>query len=307
MITAALALPASVDAAPECRPAVILVGDAITIQEIAAVLRVPVVDAPRENCPTERADVERVDVAGRPSALRISITDADGRRTERQVSDVATAATVIESFAIVEGTAPAIHAVSRTTRDPEQPPIAITRNIAIAQARGAIGVALESAVATDRSIWFGIAASGCVQLGPTCVGGQARVARDAAIAGDAKQTSSSRTSADLLFTVDVPLNLAVLTITPGAGLGVGWMRGRAGDTQSTGSAEMFDVDAGGLHANLHVGVGVPVRRGISLTLGASFDLAPFAHTAPYMQEGQGLAGEPRAFARLELGLQVVRQ
>ena len=295
-VVAAL-VPGSLEAAPECRPAVIIAGDASTAAQIAEALHARGIDEPRAGCPAERARIDRVD-----GAIRLSITDSDGRRIERQVSDPDTAAAVIESFTALDLGPP----IQVASADVEQP-VLIGETIAAATSatpRGSFGAAFESALATDRSLWLGVRARGCVQLGQLCVGGAARFARDSGISGDAKRTASTRTTADMLVVLDVPLALGRFAITPGAGLGVGWLRGRA---NVSSGGEMLDVDAGGLRANAHVGVALPVGRGVSLTLGASVEVSPFAHTAPYGQDGHEIAGEPRGFVRLDLGLELVRR
>ncbi len=295
--------PSRVAAAPACQPAVVLVGDPAATAAISAALATHGVAPPLEGCPYARAEVAQVD-----DALVLAIVDYVGRRSERRVGDAVVAASVIESFAMTSGeltwTTPSLPAISR---DSEQPMV-LTRRTEPAAARGAIGVALESSAATDGSVWFGARARGCVRIGRTCVGGELRIARDAELRGAGAQTLSTRTAADLLVLLDVPLALHRISVTPGIGLGVGWMRVRS-DSDAAAfpmSGESLDVDAGGIRANVHLGLAVPLRRGLAVTLGASVDVAPFAHAARYVMDGGELAGEPRGYARLGLGVEMVR-
>ena len=296
-------VPAWAAAAPACPPAVLLVGEHEITATISAALETHGIAAPLEGCPFARAEVERVD-----DSLVLAIIDYDGRQSQRRVGDAAIAASVIESFAMTSGEATwTIMPVAPTVRDAEQPNVLTLRHEPT-PARGAIQAGPEFSAATDGSVWFGAHARGCVQLGRACVGGELRIARDAELRGAGAQTLSTRTAADLLVVLDVPFARRRFALTPGIGLGVGWMRVRSDSDASAFPAggETLDVDAGGVRANVHLGLAIPLRAGIAVTLGASLDVAPFAHTARYMMDGGELAGEPRGFARFGLGVEMAR-
>lgn len=296
-------VPSRIAAAPVCRPAVLLVGDPVVTATISAALEGHGIVAPSEGCPFSRAEVVQ-----RGDGLVLAIVDYEGRRSQRRVGDATVAVSVIESFAMTSGNATwTTTAPPPIARDAEEPS-ALTLRAEPTQARGAIGAALESSASTDGSIWFGARARGCVQLGRTCIGGELRIAHDAELRGAGAQTLSTRTAADLLVVLEVPLPLHRMVLAPGIGVGVGWMRVRS-DADAAAfpmGGESLDVDAGGVRANVHVGLSVPLRSGIAVTLGASLDVAPFAHTARYVMDGGELAGEPRGYARLALGVEMVR-
>jgi hypothetical protein len=299
VVAATLALPASVAASPndgECPPAVALEGDARATSAIEAALHAHAVDGPRTSCPTVYASIEQV-----AKGLRVTITDIDGRRTERIVSDAATAATWIESFAMIDPapaytTPPAVAAL----RDPEQPAVVVVRTRDDdPRPRGAIGVAMEGSFASDGSLWYGFRARGCVQLGAACVGGEARFSRDANTSGDSYEMGTSRSGADVMLVVGLPLTHDGTRVTPGIAAGIGWLH-------ATGRAEegggMVDADTGGIRTSLHLDIAVPLTRKVAVTLGASLDYAPFARST---NVEAALAAEPPVFARLVVGLELV--
>ena len=77
-----------------CPPTAVITGDADVVQSLGAALEqlgVSVETAP--SCPAVQVNVVRD-----PAGLRVSIKDTEGRRSQRMISDVETAAAVIDSW-----------------------------------------------------------------------------------------------------------------------------------------------------------------------------------------------------------------
>ncbi len=297
--------------ADPCAAAVLVAGDSEIAAEVAALLEARGLRTPRAGCPAVRATLE--DMNGR---VAVTIVDVDGRRGERTVGDIATATVLIESFAAtdalaVRSAAPTVDPLGlgapvAARVDAEQPSL-LAMHVAPAHVRGAIGLAAESSVGSDGSIWLGALAHACVQLGPTCTGGLVRLTRDAGLGGDSEQMETSRIGYDVMLAIDMLRVSDRWSLDAGVGVGTGWLHLRRDAIGMDGSSDTVEVDAGGLRTELHVAASVPVARGVSLTFGATFGLAPGAHAAPYMDEGRTVAGEPRAFGRFGLGLELGRR
>jgi hypothetical protein len=308
-VCACAVMPRHAHAAP-CVPAVAVAGDPAMAAEVAETLDARGLAAPRAGCPVEQATLERA--AG---GILVTIVDVDGRRAERTVADTATAAALIESFAASElmpaRTPPSVRPVAVAAAvvdarvDGELPRVLVVRTES--RVHGSIGVAAESAVGSDGSVWFGTRAHACVQLGPACAGGAVRIARDAGLGGDAETLESRRTGYDVLLTVDLPLSPGRWALAPGVGVGTGWVHIRRDFMSTQEGPDTAEINAGGLRADLHVTASVPLAAGVFLTLGAALGLAPNAHSAPYIDEGRTVAGEPRAFGRVDLGLELGRR
>jgi hypothetical protein len=323
---------------PRCRPAVALAGNPSLIAVIAPALRADRVAEPIAGCPATHVQISR---GGHEIVL--VIVDADQRRTERRVTDPATAAALIESFVITdepdaprgaEAAAPPVAELASAPppvavppRPPPRiavPPRAPPRIAAVVRRAPAIGVddelpaslvaqvppaalhgalvlAGEGSIASDQSLWIGVRASACVRIGGVCIGGIARVQRDAVVSGDAEDGNATRWGTDLLIAADLPIELDGVTITPGLGAGVGWTHVRRDM-----AIDAVEADAGGLRADVHVSASIRLGALLRLRLGGAFDVTPGAHTRPFLAEGVMAPGEPSGFARFELGLEIAR-
>ena len=303
-IGAAVALVGSrVEANPTCGPAVQLFGDPAAITEIARSLEARGISGPQPGCPSGHVGLRIED-----GVVVVAIVDRDNRRTEHHVTTLAIAATWIESFVLeVDAGLPISIPPMPSTRasDPEQPTIVV--NEVHQPTRGTLGVTAETSFGSDGSFWYGLHARGCVALGPACVGAEVRVANDSELSGETTQTLSSRSAADVLLMVEARRVLHGVVVTPGVGLGVGMIRTRSDLDSMTIPAPSNAADVGGLRANLHLAVVVPLRPDVMMTLGATLDVSPFAHTDPFKFTSGQLAGEPRGYGRIELGLALVRR
>src|SRR5262245_30133990 len=91
--TATAAAAALGGSAEACPPLATLVGDEQLVREIDDLLRTRGIADEAASCPAIRARVEK-----RGDAIAVEVLGPGGERIERLVSELATAATVIESF-----------------------------------------------------------------------------------------------------------------------------------------------------------------------------------------------------------------
>jgi hypothetical protein len=96
MSTALLALASGSETRSACDPAAILEGGQELVASVGAALTEhQVATSAPEGCPVVRVQLHRHD-----RAIAVTIQDAHGRRVERQLSSVATAGAVMESWAM---------------------------------------------------------------------------------------------------------------------------------------------------------------------------------------------------------------
>lgn len=251
-----------------------------------------------DGCPFVRATI-----SVRTVGLSVAIEDPDGRAHDHVVTDADVAATLIESWVRPDVEAPLLAARGwpgagprrSAAVDPETPPALVLRHDPVRTLGSA--VALETSLGSDGSIWWGGSAATCVRLGAICAGADVRLASDSRSSGDSEVHDTARTALDVLLVADVPLRTDAFQVTLGGGAGVGWVRSHAPHAPG-----VVDVDAGGLRVDAHVIVEIPVARAFAVELRAALSLSPLAHVGTYLDEGLTLAGDPRGFARVSVGL-----
>jgi hypothetical protein len=252
-----------------------------------------------EGCSVVRAELRQVG-----EGLVVRVVDADGRTTERTTHTPAAAATFIESWTRGDVVAPLLVARADPAiahRVPTPDKTTTPNNSRLATALS-LSTAAETSVATDGSIWFGVNAGVCVPIGPVCAGALARVASDSGWAGDSEDQRSSRLAADVLLGAAFPTRRGRLTVLPGLGLGLGWMR--IASLRSTSGTGPVNVDTGGVRASASLRMSFRLLDEVALDLGLAADLAPLAHTALYDTRTTFLSGEPLAYFRLGLGVRI---
>jgi hypothetical protein len=227
-LLALLAADGAARAAAACPPTAVVVGAAEIVTPIAAVLRRRGVGAGPSDC----GRVVRASLA--PSAnlntYSLHIEDGYGRVSDREVADAGTAASLIESWAIDEDAdvlAPrAAPAPIETVTAAPAPAPAAPDLLAPAWHVEALG---ELATGTDGSTWYGGAAAACGRLGPLCVGGRVRFARDpggevgdfgGGGIGGMFTGAWSRTRYGGGAIVALPLSRGAFTVAPTIGLGM---------------------------------------------------------------------------------------
>ncbi len=270
----------------ECPPTAVSSGDPALVRSLSERLAASgIATATTEGCPAVRVHVEQ-----RGTEVHLEAMDASARLGQRQVRDVATAAAIVESWTrheIEEGTLPEL------APPPGDPVDALPAAIVAPRSPTGIGLAFESSVGDDASLWLGGAAAGCVALGPTCVGGAIRAARDTRSTGDTAGTDHRGTELAALATIDLPRRLGGFTISPGAGVGYGWL----GVTTTHLDAHMVPFDqtdsSHALRGELHVSIVHPLAGRFALVGELRGDTA-IVRT--------DLAGAPRTFARAAIGI-----
>lgn len=259
-----------------------IVGDAALVDEVGAQLA-----ARGVACGRVRATVERDGTA-------IVVRDDQPVPTVRRVGDATTAATVIESWTGVED--------DLLASRPVVAPVAVERAEAAPVAptlRGwQVFGAAQTAVANDRTKWLGFEGGACVMVGPICAAARLRTAT--VEAGPEWVHTMSRRSTELLIGGDVPFKVGSWMFAPGFGGGIGSMKTHvSGDDTKVGGV------TGGLRAEVHAALVVPIAAKLSVDLSAAVELTQATHEETWMPMGQApvvVPDEPEVLVRLAIGL-----
>ncbi len=309
-------------AATDCRPAVVVHGP----EQLRTAISVELVRGGLLVTPPPGCVAEDVTVSQRATGLSLTMIDPYGRVTRRTVSDVPAAAAVVESRTGVEllvtllpvgemvaggrdgqdkrdgkdggdlvaqavplSTAPEV--VAKTVPSPEvQQP---THGVAVL-------VATEMAAGSDDSAWAGLSVSGCVTLGPICLGTLIRFWHDLDAREESANVIHGRDTGEVAVSLDLPFSRGRLAFRPGLELGIGWVH-MGGFGVHTQMIDGNEFDHGEVNAGAHIAASLPVWRHWSVEggLGVSFSL--FAHQAPFFVNGVTLPGEPLAYGLASLG------
>jgi hypothetical protein len=150
--------------------------------------------------------------------LRVEVTDGYGRRSQREVRDTATAIALIESWARPEVVVGADLPGASEPMDPSPRALAATPAVA-----GATGVAVLAGMdyAGDGTTWARGGVTGCVAVGPACVGGRVEIASATELSNT---TDHPRRTYSLAATVELPRTVGRFAVVPGVGIGGGWAR-----------------------------------------------------------------------------------
>ncbi len=272
----------------------------------------------------------------RETGLSLMMIDAYGRVTRRTVSDVLAAAAVIESRTGVDLLVPLLpegevvsgeRAGAQDGKDdgkddgklgkdggelltqaaPRAPaPEVVAKTAPMSEAQPAthgvtLLVATEMAAGSDASAWAGLSLSGCVTLGPICLGTLLRFWHDLDASDESANVIHGRDAGEVAVSLDLPFSRGRLAFRPGVELGIGWihMGGFGAHSQSIGDGEF---DHGDVSAGLHVAASLAVSRHWSVEGGLGVNLSLFAHPAPFVIDGVMLPGEPLAYGLASLGL-----
>jgi hypothetical protein len=273
-------------------------------EEVSAELqRRGIVTSPASECTAVRARIGE-GTAG----LLVTIVDAYGRTSERAANGPAEAATLIESWVRTDLSAPLLPVLDvAVTVSPQgdakqvlvmPPPMPVP-----ARSDVSLTASAETSLATDGSLWLGLAAGVCVRMGPACAGVLVRVESDPGGYGESREMYTSRLGTAVLLGAGLPLRKGRLTLLPGVAVGIGWLRTTATSAADRGgSGDGTEVDSGGLRASAGLRLSIAVHPRLAIDLGVAADLAPLAHTTPYNQDSIVLAGEPRGLFRGSLGV-----
>jgi len=274
--------------------------------------------APTPGCPFVSAHISESQ-----GGLGLVIVDASGRTSARRVNGALAAATLIESWARTdlnaallptERVAPAEPASPRWSATAERPVLADSDPrlaMPASSSEPAVGWKIsmsadaETSLATDGSLWLGVAAGLCFRVGPACAGAIIRVSSDSGASGESREMQTGRLGTDVLLGAALPIQRGRLTLLPGVAFGVGWLRTTALSAPPVpGETDGVDVDGGGLRASASMRLSVAVYRSVAFDFGVAADLSPIAHTGEFTESSHLLAGEPRGFLRGGVGLRV---
>lgn len=286
--------------AEPCPPAAALSGDDELVHEVRALLEARGITDERPRCPATRAHVERrghrilVAVAGRPDRAGAG----DGETIEREVSEVATAATVIESWTRSDVAAPLLES--------REVPVGVERAPTVsppaASPPAARGIQLfaggETSFASDRTVWQGMQLAACIMLGPICAA--ARVHGGKVIAHPASWDGFARHGAEIYVGIDIPIALGRARLTPGFAAGYGAMF-----TRHIRDGEPMGVENSGPRAEVHAGVSLPITAHLAVDVVATGALTQAASTEIHGDPPDPsliYPAEPRALFRVAVGV-----
>ena len=265
------ALAARADA---CPPAVALTGDAGLVASVGDLLAAHGIAGATPACPAVHARLARDG-----GAVVVGIERTGEQPVERRVSEVATAATVIESWTRTddETSLLAPHAVAAEEHETIAAPVATSTPTVRGVQLFANAVAAR---ASDDTDWGGIQLGMCINLGALCAATRVRFSR-VLHAPDAWGTGVHRESVELMVGLDVPIQLGRFVLTPGFAAGMGKMH--------TGSDDMSQGETAGLRADMHATLTIPLTRRWSLDVSLTGDLTQKVHVESKMP----LPDEPR--------------
>jgi len=205
-------------AAASCEPAVRVDGDDELAREVILDLVIRGIEpTAAPGCP-----LVRVRVQAQPDAIRVIITDPYGTN-ERAVGAAATASALAASWAqdVVTRSPPSLTPPpspqaddGERTQGPETP-------------AAGISILYETAFDAHDQRWHGAALTGCVELGPVCIGGIAR-------AGEGHFSGKlppgvivpfvrRAEGVDLLASVAVPIRVGSIMVAPELDVGFGYL------------------------------------------------------------------------------------
>ena len=251
------------------------------------------------------------------------IVDASGRTSTRRVNGAVAAATLIESWVRTDLDAALLPTESVAADEPASPhwsataarPVMADTDPRLAMPASSaeptlgwkisVSADAETSLATDGSLWLGVTAGLCFRVGPACAGAIVRVSSHSVASGESREMQTGRLGTDVLLGASLPIQRGRLTLLPGVGFGVGWLRTTALSAAPVpGESDGVDVDGGGLRASASMRLSVAVYRSVAVDFGVAADLSPIAHTDEFTESSHLLAGEPRGFLRGGVGLRV---
>lgn len=236
-------------------------------------------------------------IARADAGIVVATDGPDGAPLERVVGDVATAATVIESWGSAQVAAPLLAVRDIPASDVVAPSVepavraqVVTRTVP----RGfEMFAAVEISHGSDGTQWVGPEVGACVMLGPIC--GAARLRFGAVIAG--WPSGLDRKETELLVGGDVPVRLGRATLSPGFGGGIGMIRTHVEDDDHD---VHMSSSTGGLRADAHAALSYPVGRGLALDVTVAFDITEATHVET--NTARPFPDEPWLLARFGVGL-----
>jgi hypothetical protein len=280
-----VSLTAGVSPAAACPPSVRLDGDRALVAGVSSVLAERGISTIAGACPAVNVTVER-----RGTAVQVSTTAAEAPSFAREVSDVRTAATVVESLVRTDVEAPLLLHPSMVDR--ELPDDLITKAPSFPPPRLHVLALADTSVASDRTTWAGFQLRACGKVGRVCLGASGRYGAVAEGPRDWEDLTD-RESFDALADADLPMPLGRFTASPGIGLGLGWIH-----TQEEAAPDARWTT--GVLSEARFGLAYPLGSHVGLTSAISVDFRQPLHAIAPMPVP--LPSDPRLLLHLGLGL-----
>jgi hypothetical protein len=289
-------------AGPPCPPAAVVQGPPEIVHPVVAILRGHGVTSGPGACGDRMVNASLA-IDRDTGGYRLHVRDAVGHSSDRRVTNAATAASLIESWALAEDAD--LWAPPATSPESGNVGVLATAPPERAAAAGRpsrIGLGAEMSFSSDDAIWWGGRATGWAGVGALCVGGRAGFALtdttptlDFAYSGT---PDLARSLFDLSALVAWPLSGGRLWATPSIGLGGAWLRSHA--SLAPWSATTHDF-----LARAELGATAGVRLGGGWSLAADLGGALAAALGNYGREGATatyMRAPPWAFLRAGVGV-----
>jgi hypothetical protein len=270
-----------------CPPTVRLGGDKTLVSAVAPMLEGRGISTEEGACPALAVTLEK-----RGRATLVSASPDEEQTSTREVTDARTAATVIESWVRTDVEAPLL------ARHPPADDVELPVGLVVAAPRAAappsfqVGTLGELGLASDHTSWGGFQLSGCWMVGRACIGGRARFGTVADGPG-LWEATMDREAVDGLVDAELPLRLGPFAVSPGLGVGLGWVHTHEEDSRDA-------KQTAGLRGELHLALALPLTRHVALESTMSLELAETLMTEAKSRER--LPDDPRGLAHVGLGL-----
>jgi hypothetical protein len=290
----------------ECPPVALLEGDLRLVRRVRAELAGRGI----RFVPIEGCESFRVALAARGAEVSISIIGDRGTQIARAARDPNEAATIIESWARTDITAPLLeHELPPDVRQPLDVPETRASSAIVPEPPRpprlfVVSAAGVSGIGSDRSVWVGFDAHGCARVWELCMGGAFEYAIDVGVSGDSDRLETERSLFSLLATAELPWLLGDIELIPGIGAGLGIV-------PSEREVGLQDVihNALGLRLRGQLGVAGRVDRLWSVRADLGLDVAPFGESESLRnvsgrEERIAIAGEPKLMGWLRFSLEL---
>lgn len=274
--------------ASACPPAVRLAGDRALIARVTPILTDRGISTSADECPAVSVHLER-----RETMMVVSTAASRDQPTRLLVTDVRTAAALIEGWARTDVEAPLLTPHPRQDAESPADTAAVVFSASAPERRHVqVFTVAETSLGSDRTGWLGVKAGACVMLGPLCASAQARASM---VAGgpDGWSQKLERHGVELLFGADLPLRFGRATLSPGVAVGVGWTHTEIEGMTAAG-------ETGGLRAESQLALSYLVTARLAAELAFSFEIAQATHVEA--SPSGSLPGDARFFSRLGAGV-----
>ena len=274
--------------AAACPPAVRLGGDPGLVAEVTPVLATRGISTSPADCPAVAVTLER---RGQATVVSRAVADAPG--ATREVTDVRTAATVIESWVRTDVEEPLLARRPSDDREvPDATPLIVAAPTTVAARPLQMSALAETSIATDHTTWVGLQVGACTMVGPACLGGRLRFATVADGPGE-WEAAMDREAIDALVDLDLPLRIGPVMASSGIAAGLGWIHTHE-------ESEEEGKQTAGLRVETHLSLSYGIARHVAVEARLSFELAQSVYAASTTREV--LPGDPHVLAHAAVGL-----